>query len=213
MDKTFSMKDEVSGAEPEVPEGYRQTLKSPLISRDALVSLRSGDHKAFEEVFLVYFEKVKHFIVLLIGSMDTAEEMTQDIFVNLWQNRDKIDPEKSFNAYIYTIARNTVYNYAKSKSVREKYANSFWEIDYAVDAEEIFIEEETKLLIEIAVSRMPKQRRKIFELHKNDGLSREEVAKALNITKNAVDKQLRSAISTIQEILGILVAFFLVDII
>lgn len=207
------MKDEEDISQSDIPPGYQKPLKGPLVSRNVLISLKEGDHKAFEEVFLTYFEKVKHFIALLICSMDTAEELTQDIFVNLWQNREKVDPDKSFNAYIYTIARNTVYNYVKSKSVREKYANSFWETEYTADAEEIFIVEETKLMIEIAVSRMPKQRRKIYELHKNDGLSREEVAKELNITRNAVDKQLRHAMSTIQEILGILSALFLVDLI
>lgn len=76
-------------------------------------ALQHGDHQAFEKVFLGYFDKVKYFLNGLLRSEADAEELAQDIFVNLWQNREAIDPQKSFNTYLYTIARNTALNYLK----------------------------------------------------------------------------------------------------
>lgn len=171
-------------------------------------ALKAGDHKAFEKVFMLYYEKVKYFMTVLLKSSSTAEELAQTIFANLWEHRGKIDPDKNFNAYIYTVARNSVYNYIKSKNVRDKYAESnMWDVAESPDAEDIIIAKETQLLIDVAVERMPRQRKNIYELSQNQGLNKEEVAKQLDITKNAVDKQLRLAMQDIRNILSSMILF------
>lgn len=187
-------------------EGLPDGRQEANVSAETLARLRAGDHSAFEEVFFAYFEKVKYFISALTKSPDVAEELAQEIFVNLWEHRDKINPDKNFNAYIYTIARNGVYNYAKSRTVRDRYVQSVSDEDSPADAEEIIVAKETELLIEIAVSRMPKQRRRIFELSRNNGLSNEDIARELGITRNAVDKQLRLALSDVRNVIAVFTA-------
>lgn len=192
-DNTMDLTDHVS---------QDKNFKGSLVSSDTVRALVAGDHAAFEDIFVKYLGKVKHFIYLLIRSFDTAEELSQEIFVKLWQNREQLDPNKNFNAYIYTIARNTVFNYIKSKNVRDRYAKSVWEIEYSPDAEELLAAEELELIISIAVGRMPKQRRKIFEMSRNKGMGKDEIAQELDITINAVEKQLRYALDTLRDIIA-----------
>jgi len=69
------------------------------ITIETLVALRNGEHKAFETVFIAYYNKILSFIDGYIKSKADAEDLTENLFVNLWTNRESIDLSKSFNAY------------------------------------------------------------------------------------------------------------------
>lgn len=71
-----------------------------------LKALREGDEKAFEKIYLNYYKKTLYFITGLVKSEDDAKELTQEVFIKLWTNRETLDPERSVHSYMYTIARN-----------------------------------------------------------------------------------------------------------
>ena len=76
-----------------------------------LEAFQDGNHKAFETIFIAYYNKTRTFIDGYIKSEPDAEELTEDLFVNLWINRHSIDTSKSFNSYLHTIARNAAINF------------------------------------------------------------------------------------------------------
>lgn len=86
-----------------------------------LEAFQDGNHKAFETVFIAYYNKTKAFIDGYIKSESDAEELTEDLFVNLWINHDSIDASKSFSSYLHTIARNSAINFLKHKYVHDTY--------------------------------------------------------------------------------------------
>ena len=88
-----------------------------------LEAFQDGNHKAFETIFIAYYNKTKTFIDGYIKSEPDAEELTEDLFVNLWINRHSIDTSKSFNSYLHTIARNAAINFLKHKYVCDAYLN------------------------------------------------------------------------------------------
>ena len=75
-----------------------------------LEALREGNHKAFETVFINYYNKTKALIYGYIKSESDAEELAEDIFVNLWINHKSINTLKSFDAWLHTIACNAATN-------------------------------------------------------------------------------------------------------
>ncbi|MDR0743347.1 MAG: RNA polymerase sigma-70 factor, partial [Tannerella sp.] len=68
------------------------------VTSETLRELKEGNHKAFEAVFLSYFDKVKRFIAGLVRSEDDAEDLAQDVFAKLWTERETINTQFSFNA-------------------------------------------------------------------------------------------------------------------
>lgn len=64
------------------------------MERDRVKALRNGNHRAFEDLFIAYFQRVKLFICGIIKSDADAEELAQDVFVRLWTNREAINIEK-----------------------------------------------------------------------------------------------------------------------
>jgi len=160
--------------------------------------LKAGDHDAFEAIYMKYFKKVEHLAFLLLQDRDVAEDLTQDIFVSIWNSRDKIDPSKNFNAFMYTVTKNSVFNHIKSRNVRVCYSSFVEREEEYIDnssPDSIVEAKEMELLIGSIVSHMPEQRKRVFEMSRNAGQRNEEIATKLNITRNAVEKQLRLAIS------------------
>lgn len=174
-------------------------------------ALQNGSHKAFEDVFVAYFDKVKYLLNGLLRSESDAEELAQDIFVKLWMNRQSIDPNKAFSTYIYTIARNTALNYLKHKLVEENFKNSFNESDAetADSSDEILFAKEISLLIEMAVCRMPAQRRRIYQMSRKKGIPNQEIAEELGISKKTVENQLSLALQEIKHVISAFLIFFL----
>lgn len=171
-------------------------------------ALREGDAEAFEEIFITYFGKVKYFINGLLKSDADAEELAQDVFVKLWINKQFIDPQKSLNAYIYTMARNAALNHLKSISVHSNYLKEYQQEESACVTEESIHAHETELLIELSVSNMPPQRQTIYRMSRNEGITNEEIAKKLGITKKTVENQLSLALQELRKVVALLSVFF-----
>ena len=152
------------------------------IDTKTLKALQQGSHKAFEEVFITYYGKTKAFIYGYIKSGPDAEELTEDLFVNLWINRHSIDISKSFDSFLHTVARNSAINFLKHKYVEDTYLNNIQKQECSSTSEEDLITKELGLLIDDTVEKMPEQRKKIYILSRNEGLSNEEIATQLNTT-------------------------------
>jgi len=176
------------------------------INSSTIEGLKQGDHSAFEKIFSLYYINIKTFVFGYVKSMADAEEIAEDIFVELWQNHQKIISERSFDAYLYTIAKNKAINLLKRKHLSYSFTNSQPDKKLAYSPEDEYIAQEKALLIEMIVEKMPPQRRTIYHL-RNHGLSNEEIAKELKTTKRNVESQISLALKTIRQ--GIFVYFFL----
>ncbi|VFB15104.1 RNA polymerase ECF-type sigma factor [Bacteroides heparinolyticus] len=173
-------------------------------------ALQNGNHKAFEEVFLAYFDKVKCFLTGILRSESDAEELAQDIFVKLWMNHTSINPNKGFSFYLYAIARNTALNHLKHKLIEENFRKTFDDLDEGVDSsDEILYAKEIGLLVEMAVYRMPAQRRKIYQMSREKGVSNSEIAEELGVSKKTVENQLSLALQDIKRVISFFFIFFL----
>jgi RNA polymerase sigma-70 factor (ECF subfamily) len=171
------------------------------ITIKTLVALRNGEHKAFETVFIAYYNKIQSFIDGYIKSKADAEDLTEDLFVNLWTNRESIDLSKSFNAYLHTMAHNAAVNFLKHKYVHESYRQEALSLEYGSTSEEDFIAKEMRIFIDTVVERMPAQRKQIYMLSRNEGLTNAEIAERLGTTKRNVESQLSLALKEIRKVI------------
>ena len=163
-----------------------------------LEAFQDGNHKAFETIFIAYYNKTKTFIDGYIKSEPDAEELTEDLFIN----RHSIDTSRSFNSYLHTIARNAAINFLKHKYVCDAYLNNNQETGYSSTSEEDLIAKELEMLIDELVGGMPEQRRMIYTLSRNEGLSNAEIAERLNTTKRNVESQLSLALKEIRKVIS-----------
>lgn len=168
---------------------------------DLLLRIRKGDEIAFELVFYRYKAKLYDFIRRSLPASEDAESMVQEIFVRLWSNREQLDPAKSLNAFIYTMARNEIFGHLRKLLVRRKYLE---ELSFSLNESsettdrQLEYNELTSVVAQL-VSSMPEKRREIYVLSRNEGLSYKKIALQLGISENTVDSQIRKAHSYLKE--------------
>lgn len=180
-----------------------------IISQDILASLRDGRQEAYKAVYLQWHKPVYMLLLKLTGSKSDAEDITHDVFIKLWENRHKVDPQRDVRALLYVIARRSALNHFDRRKTRDKYKR--FVADDGVDYEnsyEIVVAKETELLKELALSRMSEQRSRIYRMSVEENLSAAEIAEKLGISQGTVYNQISAAKKDIRELIALFMLLF-----
>lgn len=169
-----------------------------LYSEQELIKrLRSDDQLAFEILFYKYKNKLKGFVIKLAPSQIDPEEIVQKVFIKVWVQRSKIDCNKSFSSFLFTIARNEMIDQLRSavnKKIYMKGDGFFADLDMS-DQPDSSEQNDLEQKVMDLIFMMPERRRQIFELSRFEGLSYKKIAEKLHISENTVDTQIRNALN------------------
>lgn len=162
--------------------------------------VRTGNVHAFEILFNEYYEPLYRFACRFVGDPQTAENITQDIFVKLWESRSSIKISTNVKAYLFTSVRNHSLNYIK----REKFVTSYDSEDEAIIDEDSsvdnsIIQEEIYEAVHKAINKLPEQCREIYLMNRYDELSYQEIADIRKISINTVKTQMKRALKSLRE--------------
>lgn len=178
------------------------------IEYELLKAISRGDSKSFDQLFIFYFPKLKKFLSGFV-SVEEAEDLAQDVFVKLWNTRERLIWVENFKAYLYRIAKNTLYTYLDSNLNREYLEMSeTTEVLSSESLEDLLLAKELEEIIDKRVELMPSQRKTIFCMSRKQGLSNDEIAKTLNLSKRTVEAHLYNALLDIRKIVSSLLLFF-----
>lgn len=162
-----------------------------------LERLRKGKKKALEKVFTLYFPRLEKYACQFIANQQEAEDLVQEVFVQVWENRKTIQPQSNFDSYLFTLVRNRCLNVLKKRSVEKNYIEKMQagsEELYAIsfEAEEEFISMEKMLHKELEniIAEMPERCQTAFRLKWIEGKKIREIAEVMNISTTMVDKHL-----------------------
>ncbi|NDV46584.1 RNA polymerase sigma-70 factor [Paludibacter sp. 221] len=174
---------------------------TPQLSKHQIEEIRQGKIAAFEDLFNLFYSRVKNFAQGMIKNEDTAEEIAQNVFMKVWMNREKLSADLSFSSYIFTITQNEVHDYFRSKYYFLHYQESLQKVDskleYEIDSE--YNIKEIKELVNTTLLSMPEQRKLVFKLSREKFLTNDEIAQKLNISKRTVEKHISLALATIKK--------------
>lgn len=167
--------------------------------------VKQGDKDSFTTLFRVHYPRIHSFLSSLLKDRELAEEITQDVFFRLWINREQLNPDLSFDSYLFNMAKNTVINIHKKRGVEQRYmdAHSAEEATAkdTTDTEEQLYYKELQLLIDEAVTLMPPQQQHIFRLSREQGLKNAEIAEKLNISKRTVEKHISNSLNILRKVI------------
>ncbi|MDR0574408.1 MAG: RNA polymerase sigma-70 factor [Tannerella sp.] len=165
--------------------------------------LIEGDEDAFVALYHKYHRKIYHTALSMTRSEDLAQDVIQDVFLKVWENRTALDPGKSFIAYISVICRNVIFDMFKKASVEEavrQKLQQFAEVSEPESEDDDFYETYISLLSN-AIAKLPPQRSIIFKLCKLQKKSYDEVARSMNISRSTVQDHIVKANKAIREYL------------
>jgi len=163
--------------------------------------LVKGDAQAFDVIFGKYNKKVYAFSLRNLKNKADAEGVVQDVFVNLWKDREKLKEIKNLDAWIFTVCFNTIRKHFRQLMREKKHLQRFSEYSPNEDNSTVTEIEYNDLLgkAEQIIERLPDRQKTIFLLSKKEGLSNDEISAKLNITKKTVENHLTIAKSFIKK--------------
>ena len=166
-------------------------------------SLRKGDIFAFNELFNKYSQKVYNFSMQHLKNEEDVKDLVQEIFSKIWDIREKIDEKKSFNAFLFTIALNTIRDYFR-KQVKNRRVIDKW-LEEAESYSESTLESielaSLEKVVGTAVEQLPPKRQMVFKLSRLEGLSNDEIAERMKIEKKTVENHLNLALRHLRVLL------------
>ncbi len=174
--------------------------KQTQVSDAELAGLISGEMHCFEKVYEMYKDRIFYYALKLTKSEELAEEVVQDVFIKIWTNRKKIDPQYSFSSFVFRIAHNHAINILKRISY-EKVAKERISKTATVsvsDTEDYVIFKEYMGIVADAIEQLPPKRKSIFNLSRTKGISHDDIACEMGISKNTVKSQLVKATKSIK---------------
>ena len=158
--------------------------------------LSNDDRKAFEHIFKSYYQDLCRFGVTYVKDMDVAEELVQQIFINIWERRYELSISTSMKSYLFTAVRNKSFNYLKLQLPKEYKKVDVDNVGFVEsnNKEEDIVFEDLKVYVANAIDSLPGKCKIIFNLSRNSGLTYKEIAEELDISVKTVEKSNRNCI-------------------
>ncbi len=167
-----------------------------------------GDEKSLEFLIKRYLNPIYGFVYRYVGNSQNAEDITQETFIKVWKNLKKYDKNKSFKSWIYTIAKNTTFDFLKKKKpiLFSEFENSNAKnafIDNLVDLSPLpnkIVEQ--KNIIALAMKKLSSKYRLVLSLYYKNCLNFQEIAQLLGESLNTVKSRHRRGLVLLRSIIN-----------
>ncbi len=163
--------------------------------RELLVELRAGSQPAFDAIFRGHYAHLVAFAQSLLHDRGSAEDVAQDVMLELWRRRESLDIHESLRAYLLRATRNRALNQLRHANV-ERRAEPFLMGEASIDAAGAshVVASELRAAIVSAITELPPGCREVFELSRTHGLRYAEIAATLGISVKTVESQMGKAL-------------------
>jgi len=168
--------------------------------RDALARLRAGDHTAFDEIFRLWYEPVVRSANRVLRDQGVAEELAQEVFLELWRRRESLADDSSVAGYLMQAVRNRALNHLRHLAVQRKsvvYVEALSEPAEHADAQAQANELQSALTE--AIAELPPRTREVFVMSRERGLRYSEIADQLGVTVKAVEANMSRALRMLRD--------------
>jgi len=171
---------------------------------ELMQEIKAGNMFAFDALYEKYCKRVYKFAYSILKSREEAENLMQDVFLNLWENRHKVEKDSSVKSYVFTITYHAAISVIRKKARESEfveYLKSVQKIN--VESVDVVLEynELTNKLDEI-INTLPQRQKEVYLLHRVEALKYNEIAERLNISVNTIENHMSRALKTIREKLG-----------
>ena len=166
-----------------------------------VAGIRNSDEAAFENVFRSYYERLCNYANTMLYDVDEAEEVVQNTFLTLWEQRDSIEIHTSMKSYLYRAVHNSCLNRIKHNKVKQMHGEHVrYNTESSIEGtSQMVIGKELEQQINAAIESMPQQCRTVFVLSRYENLTYAEIAEQLKISIKTVDKHMVKALKILRE--------------
>jgi RNA polymerase sigma-70 factor (ECF subfamily) len=172
-----------------------------LQEQELIQRVHAGDREAWDFIARQYYTPLLNFVTGMVRVREQAEELVQDVFVNFWVKRDRLNVSVSLKAYLYRAARNHTLNFIKRRNFEANYHSYLAKTTSAEhnETEDAYHFSELEKALYGAIDEMPEKRREIFTLSRFEDMTYKEIAETLDIPVRTVHYQIGLALKELRE--------------
>jgi RNA polymerase sigma-70 factor (ECF subfamily) len=168
--------------------------------RALLHRIQSGDEGAYDSAFRAWYPVLVRVAAALLHDTDAAEEVAQDVMVELWRRRHAMDADVSLSGYLLRSVRNRALNHLRHLRVRKQTEGDIQALyESPVGSDQPIVAKELATAAQQALAELPPRCREVFELSRVHGLKYSQIADALDISQKTVEAQMGKALRILRE--------------
>lgn len=170
----------------------------------AVSKLKGGDVASFDGLFRKYHKKVYYFANSYLKSKEEAEDVVQEVFMNLWRYRHQINEHYTFSKYLFKITYNATCKKFRKQASEKKHLTEAFQ-NTTIEDHSTKLEVEYNDLVEnqnLLISNLPAKHKEVLLLSMEEQLTSEEISKRLNISKKTVENYLSASRTYLRKSLG-----------
>lgn len=177
------------------------TLHTGTDDKILLDAIAKGSAQAFSILFDKYWNLVYTNTLTLVRSVPLAEDLTQEIFFKIWETRDKLEDIDNFKTWLYVVGRNRVVSEMRKK-VASSGEDRLEELTdrYELPSLELEMKDTYRLILD-GIGYLPKKQQQIFRMSRFEGLSHQQIAQQMGISRETVKWHIVTAINTLKNYL------------
>src|SRR5690625_138932 len=174
--------------------------KYQLIEEECVDAVRRGDESAFKKLFLTYYGLLCNFSWRYTRSKAVSEDLVQDVFVDVWNMRESLDPQKSISIYLYQAVKNKAIDHLDHQKVVRKHQLDEDQTDKNIVYIKKTMNEEWEFIraARHAIDELPFRAQQVYTLHREDGLTYQEIAEVMDISVKTVESQMSRALDILR---------------
>lgn len=168
-----------------------------------LAEIKKENKQAFKSVYDTYADKVFYVALHFHLGREEAKEVVQEVFLTLWEKRSNLKEDFSLNAFLLTITKNKIMNLHKKKAADSARAQTYMQYhdSFSSSTEDYIVFSDLEKCTIRFIESLPPRKKQIFLLSRKEGLSHEEIASHLNISRRTVENNIYQAEKAIRHFL------------
>lgn len=180
--------------------------------QELVVSLKKGDNTAFSTIYNMYWKKVCSFSRLYVTSDEDVEDITQQVFMKLWNHRDCLKEDENLEGFLFITTRNAIFS-----DIRKSFNDNAYKLTVLNTIDEsgadwYGIQEEIEAhelgeYIEQLLQELPPRTQEIFRLSREEQCNNREIAERLSIAQKTVEKHITTALTHLRDNIRMLIIF------
>jgi len=171
--------------------------------------VKGGEGNAFAELYSRFSKKLLVYALKKVGDECIAEDLVQDIFISIWEKREKIEISDSLEKYLYSALKYKIVNFYQSKKIQRKHIKILFEFceSFTNNTQETIYFNELEQNLKRSVDKLSPSVRHVFQLSRYEYLNQDQISKKLGVSKQTVKNQISTAIKSIKNQLTSLAGF------
>ncbi len=165
-----------------------------------IVAIRDNDYISYNKLFVRYYSRLCLYVYSILMDKNDAEDVVQELFLHLWNNRKKIEIEENVSRYLYTMAKNLTLNHLRSQT---NYRNLLEKQEKGLPyyEENTLESDEYRIALYDCINLLPVRSREVLLMHRIKGFKQKEIADKLNITVKTIKNQIWASLQKLRKCL------------